>query len=125
MNWNNSLAGCAAIAALAIFATSAAQADGKIRICRIAAPGEDRGAQYIPADGTYGGSCDANGENCRKIVVSVTAGAMLKAGKSCVDLIAVVTQGDGQPVLAGQKLIPNWDTGTFESVTTVTKTITQ
>jgi hypothetical protein len=121
MNVNFSLAGCAAIAAVGIFAAGAAAADGRIKICRIALPGADKETQYIPADGTYGGACDANGDNCRKIVVAVTAGTHLKAGQSCVELNAVLVQSDGQPLVAGQKLIPNWDTGTFESNTVVTK----
>lgn len=116
------LSGSVAIAALVMCTASAAQAGGRIKVCRIPGlAGVARESEYIPADGTYGGACDANGDHCRNIVVAVTASATLKAGKSCVELDAVLVQEDGQPLLAGQKLIPNWDTGSFESVTTVIK----
>ncbi len=95
---------------------------GRIKVCRIPGlAGADHESEYIPADGTYGGACAANGDHCRTIVAAVTASTTLKAGKSCVELDALLVQEDGQPLLAGQKLIPNWDTGTFESVTAVTK----
>jgi hypothetical protein len=123
MNRNINLAAGVAVVALSLGMSFAAQAEatGKIKICRLSIPGADKSAQYIPADGTWGGACDSNGANCRSIVVAAIAGANLKAGQSCVELAAKLVQEDGQPLNAGQSLIPSWDTGSFESNTTVTK----
>lgn len=113
-----SLAVCAAVA-------QESQARGQIKLCRIPGiPGADnRETVYVPGDGSYGGACDGNGENCRDIVVKPTASAHLKPGAgSCVVLDAVLVHGDGRPLAAGDQLIPQWDTGTLESKVTVTKT---
>ena len=111
-------------AALVFFAFSASAADGahgKIKICRIALPGGGTSAVYVPADGTYSAEC--NGDNCRKFIIGVTAAATLKAGaSSCVTLDAVLTQDDGQPVVAGTPLVAEWNTGSLASHISVVQT---
>ena len=120
VNTKHLIAGCAAVL-LSVAFTASAQEKGKIKICRLALPGSDRGAVFIPADGTYGGDCDSSGLNCRAITVAITASTTLKAGASCVEAPAVLQQSDGKPVNAGQKLIANWDTGSLEATISVSK----
>ena len=114
-----------AAAASVVLVGSASAEDrliGKISVCRIASEGADRGAVYLPGDGTYSGSCDAGGENCRKILVGVMSSSLLKAGQACATLDAVLLQSDGAPLTAGTSLIARWDTGNFESFVKVVKT---
>ncbi|MDB5988324.1 MAG: hypothetical protein JWR16_3377 [Nevskia sp.] len=103
-------------------AIATAGAHGKIKICRIAAPGADTSAVYLPADGTYTDVCH-DGDNCRKFVIGVTAASTLKSGAgSCATLNAVLLQDDGQPLTAGRTLIANWNTGSLIAHITVAET---
>ena len=125
MSANKSIPLVVALVSLSFVAVAFADGGGqrgKIRICRISIPGESHDPVYVPADGTYSGGCDSTGEHCRNITVGVTEAGHLKGGAgACLTLDAVLKQGDGSPVNAGQTLIPQWDTGTLESKVSVVK----
>lgn len=107
------------------------QLHGDIKICR--RPGFNpatvnqtvRIPVSVPASytNTYTGTCDKMGDNCRAIEVAVTAAGVVGPGWSrCAVLPAVLFESDGQPLKAGQHLLPQWSVPGFEPVITVTKT---
>ncbi len=113
------------VAVLALSMTQVANADGahgKIKICRIALPGGDTSAVFLPSDGTYKAACEGDG-NCRGFEIGVTAPGTLKAGaSSCATLDAILLKDDGQPVTAGTALVAEWNTGNLESHINVVST---
>jgi hypothetical protein len=95
---------------------------GQIKVCKLGTSGAGDSV-YVPADGTYGGGCGPGGDQCRAIEVVVTRGARLAPGAgTCATLDAVLVQGDGQPLVAGESLIANWSTGDFIPAIRVTRT---
>lgn len=117
--------------ALVRAAADTQQLHGEIKVCR--RPGvytlTDHQSVQIPVSdpssfqNTYTGTCDKMGDNCRNIEVAVTRAGIVGPGwKSCAVLPAVLFQGDGHPLKAGQHLLPQWSLDGFEAVITVTKT---
>lgn len=121
----------AAAAAFSMGAAADAMPHGQIKVCR--RPGVTGAADHKPVKievsvpstftWTYTGTCDSVGDNCRDIVVAVTAAGEVGTGQGqCAVLPAVLVKGDGKPLKAGQYLLPQWTVPGFEPVVTVTET---
>lgn len=123
MNASRSIVAALALGILAVSTSAGADGEkGKIKICRLNVPGNAANMVYVPADGNYSGACHAD-TDCRQITVGVTAGANLPAKEgACVTLDAVLLKSDGHSVNAGESLLPQWNTGSLVSHTTVVQT---
>ena len=105
---------CLALCAL-LASTAALAESGKLRVCRM--PGivglTDGKVVELPA-GTYTGSCDRKGENCRDVIVSGDAASLGARKSDCVTVAAVVQTPDGKPLGKGVELRPQFSIPGFE-----------